>query len=77
MLRLNGRLDRAGRVRSRELLERLGLAERMRANLTAIRRPAATRRRARLIRQPSVVLADEPTASLDATRWSRRSPPYP
>ena len=67
MLRLNSRYDRAGQARAVELLERLGLEGRL-ENL-----PTQLSSGQRLlvaialsqIHQPQLVLADDPTASLD------------
>ena len=70
MLRLNGRLDKAGKLRSRELLSRLGLSDRLN-NLPNQMSGGQQQRVAiarALIHAPTLVLADEPTASLDTER---------
>ncbi len=70
LLRLNGELNAAGRSHARELLGLLGLEERL--NVLPRQLSGGQRQRVAiarsLINRPALVLADEPTASLDSER---------
>jgi putative ABC transport system ATP-binding protein len=70
LLRLNGEYNVAGKRRARELLTLLGLEERL--NVLPRQLSGGQQQRVAiarsLINQPALVLADEPTASLDTER---------
>lgn len=69
---IDGRLDGAARRRAEELLERVGMADRSHqrpSKLSGGERQRVALARA-LMNEPAVILADEPTASLDAENRS-------
>jgi putative ABC transport system ATP-binding protein len=70
MLKLNGKFNRAGKERAREILESLGLGDRLKSlpsQLSGGQQQRVAIARA-LVHSPAIVLADEPTASLDTER---------
>lgn len=70
MLKLNNQFDRKSKEHAKELLGRLGLGDRLKnlpSQLSAGQQQRVAIARA-LVHHPNIVLADEPTASLDTER---------
>lgn len=70
MLKLNGKFNKQGKAYAKEVLVRLGLEERLDSlpsQLSGGQRQRVAIARA-LVHSPTLVLADEPTASLDTER---------
>jgi putative ABC transport system ATP-binding protein len=70
MLRLNHQFDSAGKKHAEDMLARLGLGDRLKnlpSQLSGGQQQRVAIARA-LVHKPAIVLADEPTASLDTER---------